>query len=156
MCDSLSVLFINANLILAVVKMILSDCLWYFFLNLAGGDQSSEGSTGWTTRGNPKAAAFSSVSLRQSQFAACHYYFLDDVLLFYLPVAARGVPSGFPWRRNGPQRCALVTTGDQPAFDRSHATGGRGGSLEEDVSGIWAKSLGAPGRRLSVQVVGLA
>lgn len=31
MCDSLSVLFINANLILAVVKMILSDCLWYFF-----------------------------------------------------------------------------------------------------------------------------
>lgn len=102
-----------------------------------GGDQSPESSAERAPGRIPDAAAVSSVCLRRSRIAARHHYFLNHYLLFCLifSVTALGVPSGLPRRRNGPQRCYLVTAGDQPAVDRNHASGGRGDTLEANVSG---------------------
>lgn len=115
---------------------------WYervlmFVVVFSGGDQSPESSAEWTPGRSPEAAAVGPVCLRRSRIAARHHYFLDHYLLlcFLVPVTALGVPPGLPQRRNGPQRCHLVAAGDQPAVDRSPASGGRGGALEANVSG---------------------
>lgn len=112
---------------------------WYkrFVCVLTGGDQSPESSAEWTPGRSPEPAAVGSVCLQRPRVAACHHYFLDHYLFFcfLVHVTALRVAPGLPRRRNGPQRRDLVAAGDQPAVDRSHASGGRGGTLEANVSG---------------------
>ena len=100
-----------------------------------GGYQSPESPAEWSPGGSPEAAAVGPVGLHLPRGAASHHHFLQHHLVFFLPITALGVPAGLPWRRDGSQWCHLVAAGDQPPVDRSHASGGRGVSLEENVSG---------------------
>lgn len=124
---------LDLNLILVVTKKWVP--MFVFVFVFLGGDQSPESSAEWTPGRSPEAAALGSVCRRRSRCAACQHYFINHYLLFLFPVTALGVPPGLPQRRNGPQRCSLVAARDQPPVDRSHTSGGRGGSLEANVSG---------------------
>lgn len=130
------------------VKRKYMDVAWHkrvlmFVCAFPGGDQSPESSAERPSGRSPEAAAVGSVCFRWSRVTACHHYFLDHYLLicFLLPVTALRDPPGLPRWRNGLQRCHLVAAGDQPAVDRSHASGGRGGTLEANVSGNDNKNL---------------
>lgn len=106
-----------------------------FFSELQGGDQSPKGSTEFAPRAGRQVTALISVGGCRSCPATRQHFLLHHNLVLLLHVPALSLPPGFPRRRGGSQRRLVVTAGDQSAVNGGDASWGRGGSLEENVSG---------------------